>query len=59
MWDVEFKAILSLTSDAPVDVYVRRKETDWTLSSIQSKVCRLTLLDICYERWCLTAFSGR
>lgn len=38
LWDVEFKAILSLTSETPVDTYVQRKETDWTLSSIQSNV---------------------
>lgn len=39
MWDVDFKAILSLTSDTPIDVYVQTKGTNWTLSSIQSNVC--------------------
>ena len=38
MWDMDFKTILPLTPETPVDVYVERKETDWTLSSIQSNV---------------------
>lgn len=38
MWDVEFKAVLSLLSTTPVDVYIQRKEANWTLSSIRSNV---------------------
>jgi len=55
MWDVDFKAILSLTSETPVDVYVQRKETDWTLSSFQSNVCRHALSNICCNL-CLITF---
>jgi len=39
MWDVDFRAVFSLTPETPVDVYVQWKETDWTLSSIQPNVC--------------------
>lgn len=38
LWDIDFKAILSLTSETPVDVYVQTKEADWGLSSTQSNV---------------------